>query len=77
MTYTDKTYFKEGDVVTLRQDMPYKPTMMVQKVEKYKMTPGSGDRSLLGIKTIWFTKDGMMQTHLFNFKDLIHVGIQE
>ena len=32
---TDKIYFNPGDMVTLRQDIPNKPTMIVVKKETY------------------------------------------
>lgn len=62
----DKTYFLPGDVVTIRQDIPNKPTMIVVgKMDK--------ESKLQGIKCKWFTKEGILQEDIFNTKDLIPV----
>ena len=71
----EKRYFKEGDVVTLRQDVPNKPTMIVEEIAKqrdYKSTEDT--KALLGIRCVWFTKSGYIQKNRFNFKDLVHAN---
>lgn len=65
----DKVYFMPGDLVTLKQDVPYKPTMLVVKKETYIYK--KEDQSLKGIRCRWFTKDGALQEEVFNTKDLI------
>ena len=78
----EKIYFLPGDVVTLRQAIPNKPTMIVVKKEKKMITPkkqsgqASGivegkEDSLKGIKCRWFTVNGELQEAVFNTKDLI------
>ena len=39
---TDKIYFNPGDMVTLRQDIPNKPTMIVVKKETYIFNKNRG-----------------------------------
>lgn len=69
----EKVYFVPGDVVTLRQDIPNKPTMLVIKKETsiFKHNSDNKDNVLKGIRCRWFTTNGEMQEALFNTKDLI------
>ena len=72
-----KKYFKEGDVVTLRQKLPNRPTMMVDNVAKqrdYKSVDDTDKKALIAIRCLWFTKEGHIQKNNFNFKDLVHVS---
>ena len=70
----DKIYFKPGEIVTLKQDIPNKPKMYITKVEKRTIKTNfkiSGDNDLLlGIRCRWFTGDGFLQESIFNTKDL-------
>ena len=63
----EKIFFIEGDLVTLRQDLPNKPVMLVQSVDKSTMAERP---MLLGITCIWFTKNNELQKHRYNTKDL-------
>lgn len=67
-----KQFFLPGDIVTLRQDIPNKPTMIVvKKVTKtFKSETLKGD-FFQGILCRWFTTQGQLQEALFNTKDLI------
>ena len=65
----DKVFFMPGDIVTLKQDIPNKPTMLVVKKETYIYK--KEDQSLKGIRCRWFTTDGVLQEEVFNTKDLI------
>lgn len=67
----DKIYFTPGDIVTLRQDIPNKPTMIVHKVEKTIIRGKDADGTLKGIRCRWFTTSGEMCENVFNTKDLI------
>ncbi len=75
----EKIYFMPGDIVTLKQDIPNKPTMLVLKVEtsifKHKVDKVGKDASgvLKGIKCRWFTEEGLLQEALFNTKDLVKI----
>lgn len=76
MEEKDKIYFLPGDVVTLRQDIPNKPTMVVCRVETgiFKhIEDGEKKNTLRGIKCRWFTNDGKIQEAIFNTKDLIKI----
>lgn len=68
----EKVYFMPGDIVTIKQDIPNKPTMLVLKKEvsilKNKLAE---DNILKGIKCRWFTTDGQLQEAIFNTKDII------
>lgn len=67
-----KLYFLPGDIVTLKQDIPNKPTMLVIKKESYIFkNKDMKEMSLKGIKCRWFTTNGLIQEATFNTKDLI------
>ncbi len=75
MEITDKIFFMPGDVVTLKQDIPNKPIMLVLKKETYifKNKVDNKEPILKGIKCRWFTSTGEMQEAVFNTKDLIKI----
>lgn len=66
-----KVFFSPGDVVTLRQDIPNKPTMLVSRIERNIMRHNTGNELLKGIKCRWFTTEGKLQEAVFSTKDLI------
>lgn len=66
----DKIFFSPGDVVTIRQDIPNKPKMLVVKKVNSIMNREDKDGVLRGIRCRWFTKDGFLQEEIFNTKDL-------
>ncbi len=72
---TDKVFFLPGMLVTLKQDLPNKPIMLVVKKETlvFKHTEDSKDPILKGIRCRWFTTEGRLQEATFNTKDLIKV----
>lgn len=67
----EKIFFLPGDLVSLKQDIPNKPVMLVIRKEvsilKNKL---SEDNILRGIRCRWFTTDGTLQEAVFNTKDL-------
>lgn len=62
-----------GDIVTLKQDIPNKPTMLVVKKQTsiFKNREDNKEPILKGIKCRWFTSNGELQESVFNTKDLI------
>ena len=74
-TEQNKIYFLPGDVVTLKQDIPNKPIMLVIRKEtsllKNKI---SEDNILKGIKCRWFTTDGQLQEAVWTTKDLFKIS---
>lgn len=66
----DKIFFSPGDVVTIRQDIPNKPKMLVVKKVNSIMNRDEKDGVLRGIRCRWFTTDGFLQEEVFNTKDL-------
>lgn len=67
----NKIYFCPGDIVTLRQDIPNKPIMLVVKKETSLFKHQVENKDVLkGIRCKWFTKDGFLQEDTFNTKDL-------
>ena len=67
----NKQFFLPGDVVTLRQDIPNKPTMIVvKKITKTIRTGNVKNDFFQGILCKWFTTVGEMQESIFNTKDL-------
>lgn len=67
-----KQFFLPGNVVTLRQDIPNKPIMLVVKKVTKNIRVGSTGRGnyFQGILCRWFTTEGMLQEAIFNTKDL-------
>lgn len=72
----DKIFFMPGDVVTLKQDIPDKPIMLVIKKETTIFKHLSSDKEpvLKGIKCRWFTKDHKLQEAVWNTKDLLKIN---
>ena len=75
MMEEEKIYFMPGDVVTLKQELPNKPVMIVVKKETsvFKNSGIDTQPSLKGIKCRWFTEGGLMQEAIFNTKDLMKI----
>ena len=72
----EKIFFMPGDLVTLKQDLPNKPVMLVVKKETKTMRPQNlqdGVEYFLWIRCRWFTLNGEMQESIWNTKDLIKV----
>jgi hypothetical protein len=66
----EKTFFASGDIVIVKHDIPNKPTMIVQSIDKLPMA--AGDRvALLGVTCIWFSEDLKLQKSRFSTKDII------
>lgn len=72
MKMEEKIFFKPGDVVTLKQEIPNKPIMLVDSIVKADMTKVGSKPMLLGVKCFWFTTALELQNHRFNTKDLVH-----
>ena len=74
----ENVYFNPGEVVTLKQDIPNKPVMLVVKKETSVFKHDSkrlNDKKpiLIGIRCRWFTTTGELQEATFSTKDLIKV----
>lgn len=67
----EKIFFSPGDIVTLRQDIPNKPKMIVYRVERSIIKNKDGRDILKGVKCRWFTNNGLLQEAVFSTKDLI------
>lgn len=66
----DKVFFSSGDIVIVKHDIPNKPAMIVQSIDKLPIA--SGDRvALLGVTCIWFSADLKLQKSRFSTKDII------
>lgn len=73
MNNEEKIYFLPGDLVTLKQNIPNKPVMLVVKKETMTFKPEKdSDKGeyFKGIKCRWFTSEGKLQEAIFNTKDL-------
>ena len=60
----EKVFFMPGDLVTLKQDIPNKPIMIVIKKETCSLKVAGDDKNVeyfRGIKCRWFTKDSKLQ----------------
>ena len=67
----EKIYFIPGQKVTLRQDIPNKPIMLVHRVERSIIRNEDKNALLKGVKVRWFTDNGFLQEAVFSTKDLI------
>lgn len=68
-------YFNPGDVVQVKQNLNYKPKMIVVRkiTSMFKNDPKRAEdknSKLRGIRCMWYTLDGLYQEALFNTKDL-------
>jgi hypothetical protein len=65
-------YFKNGDIVRVRQEILNRPNMVIAGPEREKSSTGSVDSrgQLIGLRTFWFTDTGEFQTGVFDTKDL-------
>ena len=71
MMEEDKIYLMPGDIVSIKQDIPNKPTMIVVKKKTMTIKGDESGKFLQGIVCRWFTTDGHMEEGLFSTKDLI------
>ena len=69
----DKMMFFPGDLVTLRQDLPNKPVMVVVRKESTIFRDENKTNSLRGIRCRWFTTSNEIQEAVWNTKDLVKV----
>lgn len=70
----ENIFFNPGQVVTLKQDIPNKPIMIVVRKENYTLFKNREEDKknvLKGIRCRWFTTSGELQEEVFNTKDLI------
>ena len=67
----DKTLFYPGDLVTLRQELPNKPVMIVVRKESTIFKDEYKNNNLIGIRCRWFTTTNELQEAVWNTKDLI------
>lgn len=67
----EKIFLMPGDIVTLKQNVPNKPTMIVVKKKTMTIKGEEPGKFLQGIICRWFTSDGHMEENLFSTKDLI------
>lgn len=74
----EKIFLNPGEIVTIKQDIPNKPVMMVVKKEtsvfKYDSKRLNDKKPILiGIRCRWFTTTGELQEATFSTKDLIKI----
>ena len=69
----DKTMFFPGDLVSLRQDLPNKPVMIVVRKESTIFRDENKNNNLKGIRCRWFTTTNELQEAVWNTKDLIKI----
>lgn len=73
-----KIFLNPGEIVTLKQDIPNKPVMIVVKKEtsifKHDIKRLNDKKPILiGIRCRWFTTTGELQEATFSTKDLVKV----
>ena len=71
----EKVYFMPGEVVTLKQDIPNKPVMIVVKKETMNFrtlgVPNDSEDFFIGCRC--FSTEGVLQEAIYNTKDLVKV----
>lgn len=68
----NKIYLVPGMVVQLKQDLPNKPKMIVDRVVRSILkNKTTGHDILKGVRCRWFTDNGFLQEAIFSTKDLI------
>lgn len=70
----ENVFFNPGQIVTLKQDIPNKPIMLVVRKENYTLFKNRDEdkkNTLRGIRCRWFTTSGELQEDIFNTKDLL------
>ena len=72
----EKIFLNPGEIVTLKQDIPNKPVMLVVKKETSVFKHDSkrlNDKKpiLIGIRCRWFTTTGELQEATFSTRDLL------
>lgn len=65
--------FFPGDLVSLRQDLPNKPVMIVVRKESTIFRDDIKNNNLKGIRCRWFTINNELQEAVWNTKDLIKI----
>lgn len=74
MIMEETIFYKPGDIVQLKQDIPNKPLMIVVKKETSLLKTIDDKKNILrGIRCRWFTTTGELQETIWNTKDLILV----
>lgn len=71
----ENIFYKPGDIVQIKQNIPNKPLMIVVKKEISLFKNNMEDKKnvLKGIRCRWFTTTGQLQETIWNTKDLILV----
>ena len=71
----ENIFYKPGDIVQIKQDIPNKPLMIVVKKETSLFKNNMEDKKnvLKGIRCRWFTTRGQLQETVWNTKDLVLV----
>lgn len=74
----ESIFYKPGDIVGLKQDIPNKPIMIVVKKETALFKNSIEDKKniLKGIRCRWFTSTGQLQEAVWNTKDLELINIK-
>lgn len=68
----ENIFYKPGDIVQIKQNIPNKPLMIVVKKETSLFKNNMEDKKnvLKGIRCRWFTTTGQLQETIWNTKDL-------
>jgi len=68
-------YFNAGDLVRVKATIPYRPVMLVKKVNRFRYSDKADmPKGLIDVTCCWFTADGLYQETKFSTKDLEHVN---
>lgn len=70
--FNELKFYAPGDLVQVRHNIDYVPTMfVVEKVTRnIRNREGDSEPMFLGIKCRWFNANGDLQEAIFNTKDL-------
>lgn len=65
-----RAFIRPGDTVTLRQEIPNRPVMVVVGKELKYFGSAGDEARLKGLRCRWFTSDGAVQEAVYSTKDL-------
>lgn len=71
----EKVFFRSGELVTVKHNLPTKPIMVVKRVIKERLGNTEEANLFLGIRCFWFSENGVYYEQTFNSKDLEKVSV--
>lgn len=71
----DLVFFKGGDLVKIKHNIPNRPIMLVKHIVKAR--PNDSKSILLGVRCFWFDSNLAYNEQTFSSKDLVKVETEK